>query len=351
MQGFHCDTNIYFYDGTIHTFKEVVDKKLIGPVLTYQHGNFVYAYITDWHVGDLEDNWNSFKTTTAGASNGINGFTCTDNIMFNNKSAKDIIVNDNGYSWYIDNVKDNIKDIVYGSLLGDGSITTRKDTTASLIISNNEQEDYLKWKLDKLSNLNMTKKNSDKSNKNIYNSDYSVILKKIHDLFYEDGFKYRLIPDIELTPLMMAVWYMDDGNLSSDNKTTITCKRILKYKDVNKQIDIIRKQISELLHCKIDDISYYSNGQIRFINGSADKLYQCIEKYVIPSMQYKLPDIYKNKYIDFSINENHEYKLYDIHVIDKAVNSPRKLRSKKVYNIEINGQFLIGGDKGIFING
>lgn len=116
----------------------------------------------------------------------------------------------------------NQKQILFGSLLGDGSLIKSKINCSFEEIHSIKQRDYLLWKNKHLKifyskTVNKLYKNS-KSNK-IYKqlrltTSALPILTKYYNLFYQNG-KKTISKEIleQLDELGLTIWYLDDGSI------------------------------------------------------------------------------------------------------------------------------------------
>lgn len=113
--------------------------------------------------------------------------------------------------------------IIKGTLLGDSHVNKRGNSYRIKISHKREHEDLVDWKYYKLKRLCSTtkppsfyKRKKGFESKEFYTSS-SMLFKPIHSLFYKwDGEKFvkRITPELidQLSPLLLAVWYMDDGS-------------------------------------------------------------------------------------------------------------------------------------------
>lgn len=180
------------------------------------------------------------------------------------------------------------RSIVLGSLLGDGylrKLEGRKD--AFLEINHSfEQKDYVDWKYEKLSFLSAGKPNKREGNGNrvayrFYTKQHPFLTETFNRFYSEDGTK--VIPkDLELNPLVLSVWFMDDGSKSSESDFYLNTQQF----SVEDQKILIRK-LSELgLESNMNkDKKYY---RIRLFKRSIPRLRDLVEEYVIPSLRYKI---------------------------------------------------------------
>jgi recombination protein RecA len=178
------------------------------------------------------------------------------------------------------------REIIIGTLLGDGSM--RCKTNALLEINHTvRQKEYVDWKYRQLFELVRTPPKARNGNQG--RIAYRFVTRSLTELtpfyrvFYEDGRK--VIPEVELTPLTLAVWFMDDGcrsrsavylntqQFNSDGQTML--------------LEMLRNQWSIDGSLNKDKIYY----RIRISVKGTVKLVKLIEPYVIPELRYKLPQV------------------------------------------------------------
>jgi len=205
------------------------------------------------------------------------------------------------YSKKIEEIKKKAKlnkkqrEIIVGKTLGDGCLESiYNGRTVKLRIEHSlNQKDYVDWTYQQLQNLVAT---SPKIKiQNIKGKDYKKywfntlsfgFLRFYYQQFYVD--KKKIVPKLIhkwLTPLALAVWFMDDGSIKSKE-----CKG--KYFNTqgfdNLSIKILQDalkrnfQISTILRKRREGKQIYIPAK------EYDKLKTIIGKYVIPSMKYKL---------------------------------------------------------------
>jgi len=178
------------------------------------------------------------------------------------------------------------KSIIIGSLLGDEYlriIAGRKDAFLEINHSISEK-DYVDWKYQKLKNLvkSPPKARKGKGKRIAYRffTKQHPEITKLYQKFYQDGKK--IVPELQLVPLMIAVWFMDDGSKCGKDYY-LNCQRFDRLSQ-KKLMEMLRKQYGILVSLNRDK-EYY---RIRIRRESQEKLKRLIEKYLIPSMKYKL---------------------------------------------------------------
>jgi hypothetical protein len=178
------------------------------------------------------------------------------------------------------------KSFLIGTLLGDGYIRQVKGRRNAFLEVNHSisQKEYVEWKYEILKNLTRSEPKSRKGNGNriayrFFTKQHPEFTKTM-DLFYKD--KKKCIPDLVLDPISLAVWFMDDGSRCNKDNVYLNTQQFSKD-DQYKLLKILEKMgLSGTLN---KDKEYY---RIRFTSSSIPKLFGIIEKYIIPSMKYKI---------------------------------------------------------------
>ena len=176
--------------------------------------------------------------------------------------------------------------IVVGSLLGDGSM--RCKTNALLEINHSwHQYRYVHWKYGHLAELVSTPPRVRRGNGTRVACRFVTrslpVLTPYYRLFYEGGRKR--VPELELSPLTLAVWFMDDGSRSR-NAVYLNTQQF-GVQDQHRLLRMLKDQ------CGIDgrlnrDKCYR---RIRLTVDGAAVLVRLIEPFVLPELRYKLPHV------------------------------------------------------------
>jgi hypothetical protein len=178
------------------------------------------------------------------------------------------------------------KSFLIGTLLGDGYLRQVKGRRNAFLEVNHSitQKEYVEWKYDLLKNLTRSGPKSRNGNGNrvayrFFTKQHPEFTKTM-GLFYKD--KKKCIPDLELDPMMLAVWYMDDGSRCDKSNVYLNTQQFLK-EDQYKLLKLLENIGLEGTLNK--DKEYY---RIRFKSSSIPKLFGIIKKYIIPEMKYKI---------------------------------------------------------------
>ena len=333
----HADTMIPFTDGRSFPIRQIVDEKIQGEVWAYDEKaeKFVKKPIIDWHYnGEVTDNsdYIHIETGAFDSDNGTCGITVTPDhkIMTRDgwKSAKDITMKDSILSKYHSIINGTLEDFLYGTFAGDSTLSIRTHNTAALRFQDSNNEEYVNWKISKLSPFYSFKKTI--VNQHVrYASDYSTelaIAKKIigdrNPLVF---LKYHF------SNMGLALWYMDDGHYDSQDyhsRATISVKRIASDRALLKQIVDAFALIG--LECTTD-----KDGALKFNKENTTKLFDMIAKYIPDCMAYKLDKAHQGKYVDFTLKSKDMYCEGYLPVKMIRTASDRQMRQPGKYDLTI----------------
>ena len=178
------------------------------------------------------------------------------------------------------------KSIIIGLLLGDGYLRIvpgRKNAFLEINHSVSEK-DYTDWKYQKLKNLvrSAPKQRKGKGRRIAYRffTQQHQELTNLYLRFYSS--RKKIIPELKLNPLIIAVWFMDDG--SKSYKTYYLNTQRFDYLSQKRLIKMLKEQYS-IDSALNRDKTYY---RIRIKQSSAERFKRLICNYVIPTMKYKL---------------------------------------------------------------
>ncbi len=176
------------------------------------------------------------------------------------------------------------EEILIGSLLGDAYITKRGQIQFE---QSEKQKEYLFWKHEELSSISYKNisevKRFDKRFSKL-NVSYRFWTRQYflswREKFYPDNKK--IVPrDIQLTPLALAVWYMDDGCLS-DHKCILATDGFSK-----EDILFLQKLLIEKFAIK----SSVKNGsKILIRRESFQNFFSIVNMYILSTLQHKIFD-------------------------------------------------------------
>lgn len=185
------------------------------------------------------------------------------------------------------------KEMIYGTMLGDASLTPNGKYYSLVFTHSDKQKDYLLFKAKIMGTWGLklyshTITHIDYPGKVYFATRWAShshpAFNEIARVCLKDGKKFVTIDWLaRLTPLSIAIWYMDDGSktrsgfvFSTDGKSRPECETIQRYFKQTWDISV--------------SLQKSKNGRWRTYvpAGDSDKFVQIIGPHVIESMKYKL---------------------------------------------------------------
>lgn len=190
------------------------------------------------------------------------------------------------------------KEILVGLILGDGHLETQNNgRTYRLKLEHcREQKEYFDWLYENfkewINKVPQIRKRSSLG-KNIetycFSTYSSGVLRFYGQQFYPNGKKVipKIIEKI-ITPLSLAVWFMDDGSIKSrEHKTFLIHTHGYSKND----LELMKKVLEKKFGIKVGLQKQYTKWRLYIYSESAEKFADLISPYLLPSMQYKLGNI------------------------------------------------------------
>jgi len=175
------------------------------------------------------------------------------------------------------------REILIGCVLGDAYIAPLGKIRIEQSI---KQKDYLAWKFDELKSLcyaggprEITHVYRGKRYQSVFFllRQYFRVWRKI---FYQE--KQKVFPDgLKLSPLSLAVWYMDDG--------CWTGKKIVISTESFKGHNVVSMQKALLDQFRLET-KVGKNGKMVIRKVSHEIFWSLVSPHIVPSMKYKLPN-------------------------------------------------------------
>jgi recombination protein RecA len=323
------------------------------PVLRrFKHGRNVKNFtLTDNEVGALKT---AYRTLVFRYPNnaGFNKFSCTPNhIIFTPEgeiNAEDLMIGDKLLARHSGiKFSSDLEQLILGSMLGDASIKQEGRMAAYFREEHGqEQKAYVQWKARAFGDL--CRKPSDTTHGYGFSTVPLYEFAQMRSRFYPLNVRYKHITRElleSLTPLALAVWYLDDGT-NNHQANRSNAKTIYLHKLTEDECRAIESVFAAKfgLHCRVKYYPKASSSRITFHGVAADRLEEIIRPYCHPSMRYKLtdhPDIGRAlSSLDFSYQEVDQAIPCEIfEVREKFIHGKMGVR----YNVEVedNANFLL----------
>lgn len=195
------------------------------------------------------------------------------------------------------------RDILVGILLGDGHLETKNNgrTYRLKIEHTSKQSAYVNWLYNEFKQwVNTPPKTRSRftqlrSVSGIYERMWFNTLSSGSLRFYAQQFykeRVKVVPaQIKkwLSPLALAVWYMDDGSIKSHaHKTVLLNTHSFSKEDIKR----LQHALEDRYKIKSKMRKQKEGYQIYLLSETIDLFLSLIEPYIIPSMRYKIPKIW-----------------------------------------------------------
>lgn len=182
------------------------------------------------------------------------------------------------------------REILIGLMLGDGHLETQnKGRTYRLKVEQSiRHKKYVDWLYENFKEWVLTKpKINSSSNSMFFNTVSHGSFRFYAQQFYQD--RKKIVPKQIykwLTPLALAVWYMDDGSIKSSKHKG----KIINTQCFSKQeVKFLQKCLEERFFIKSILRKQKGNTwQLYLLSETINKFYQIVKPYILPSMRYKL---------------------------------------------------------------
>ena len=239
-------------------------------------------------------------------------------------------------------LNDEQKQVVLGSILGDGSLRVERNGCRLSLCQGEAQKSYLDWKIRLLGNLITCNAREGKSGY-CDNKVYSIStvmhpFMQVYSIKDEVSHVKKVLKDIG--PLGLAIWFMDDGSRCYTNYYLHTESFCLDSQKLFVQFFKEKYNLCPSIR------SYEKGGKKYYylsFNTADSRIFErIISPFIHPCLQYKLIDC---KAVKSPYTSNSKEVLYGVSQI-KGV-SIEKSKSPFVYNIEVedNHNYLVGNNK------
>jgi len=189
------------------------------------------------------------------------------------------------------------KDIVVGMILGDAYLQKTGKQNARLRLEQGfSQKNYLEWKIAQLKNYFQSKIKVLERDNPVWKKTYQYVriqstaspdFGKLRSIFYNNSQKIipKTIAMIFKKPLSLAVWFMDDGYYYQRDKMAYLYIPNFNKENIKYLLEALKYNFNLLPMLK----KKKRGSVLVFSVKETQKLMGLIQKYIIPSMRYKLP--------------------------------------------------------------
>jgi recombination protein RecA len=323
-------------------------------VLSYdpESGSLVPRRIANWFDNGDAERFLQFTVAKSGG-NGRSQFAATANHQIRTpggwRDAGELIEGDRVMVTETHRLSDQQWQVILGSLMGDGSLSPNRRGRTGVRFRmghGHKQEEYLSWKCSLLGNITHSRTTNAKS---AVFADFTPLpeLDELRQVVYLGGGKKHITWEYlkALTPLALAVWYMDDGSFALRSKgvqqrteeggsgRVEICVEAMSLGSQERLRDYLRD--THGFNVKLQHRGARHVAVLQFDTESSARFQELVAPYVHPSMTYKLLPRFQGR---FAVEQEFvapEPRLVPSRILD--IHIKPKTRSMRKFDLEIEG--------------
>jgi len=311
-------TYVTLADGSREHIGKIVNQKLPVEVLSYdpELGKIVPKKVVNWFDNGATERFLHFRVERPGGGRGHGraAFDLTPNHLVRTpggwREAGEICVGDRVMLAQTHILGSQQWQCILGSLMGDGNLSRpvrRSDHSARFRMGHGaKQAAYLDWKVSLLENIQHCRT---ANGKGAVFADFTPLgeLSELRDVVYQGDGKKHLTWDYlkRLTPLSLAIWYMDDGSFALRSKGVQErtqggsgriefCVEAMSPGSRERLVQYLRD--TRGLDVKLIIRGKRQVAVLQFTTAATAKFQKLVAPYVHPSMEYKLLPRYRGKF-------------------------------------------------------
>jgi recombination protein RecA len=345
---FSYSTRVTLADGTQERIGKIVNQKMPVEVLAYnfETGEVEPRKVVNWFRNGKTDHFLQFRVAK-GTKNGKAQFAATPNHQIRTpegwKEAKDLSVGDLVMISVEERLSDFQWDVLRGTLMGDGCLSRtvrRSQGPAGVRLRMGHgarQADYLDWKVSLFGNIPVSRTTNEKG---AVFADFTPLpeLAELRDGIYGEGRKKVLSWDYikNLTPLSLAIWYMDDGHLAIRNDAQTSARIEICVTALSPDSrDRLLTYLRDTWDFDVRLTSVKGQSMLVFPKLAAEEFQELVAPYIHPSMEYKLLPQYRGRFAVEPVFEEIRHALVPSPILD--IHQKPLTRSMERFDIEVEG--------------
>jgi len=307
-------TRITLADGSQEKIGKIVNQKFSGAVMSYDPklGQIGPKRVINWFDNGVTDEFLQFTVARPG-KNGRSQFALTRNHLVRAPDgwveAGKIAVGDRVMLAQAHYLSDVQWQVVRGALMGDGALSQNRLAGSRgcrfRMGHSPKQADYIDWKASLFSNVRQSRSANSKGDIFV---DLTPLpeLAELREAVYCNGKKHLSSGYLEaLTPLSLAIWYMDDGSFSIRAKglqerthhgsgRSEICVEAMTEDTRQRLVEHLASAFD--LHPTLSLRGARQKAVLTFDKDETAKLHALIAPYVHPSMDHKLLERFRGQF-------------------------------------------------------
>jgi recombination protein RecA len=350
---FNYSTRVTLADGTQEKIGKIVNRRMDVEVLSYDPvtDRVGPRRIVNWFNNGPAEQFLQFTVAKSGG-NGRSQFAATANHLIRTpggwREAGELVAGDRVMLVEERRLSEQQWQVVLGSVMGDGNLSPNRHERSGVrfrLGHGLKQTAYLDWKVSLLGNIECSRR---ADSRGAVFADFTPLpeLDELRQAVYLGDGKKHLSWDYlkALTPLALAVWYMDDGCFTLRSKglqertqggtgRIEICVEAMSEGSRERLVQYLRDVHD--LDVKLAARGALANAFIMFTTASSTKFQEMVAPYIPAAMSYKLLPRFQGACVvepEFATAEQGPVpaRILDIHIKPKT-------RSMNRFDIEVEG--------------
>jgi recombination protein RecA len=346
-------TRVTLADGTQEKIGKIVNQRQDVEVLSYdpESGRIIPRRIVNWFNNGRTEQFLQFTVAKSGG-NGKAQFAATENHLVRTpggwREAGELIPGDRvalAEPWRLSGQQ---MVLILGALMGDGSLSPNprgRSGTRFRMGHGAKQAAYLDWKVSLLGNIGCTLSSNAKGAVFADLTPLPELAELREAVYFGDGKKHLSWEYLKaLTPLALAVWYMDDGCFTVRSKGVQErtrggtgrieiCVQAMSPGSRERLAGYLRD--THQLDVRVVTRGSRSQAILQFTTAASEKFQKLVAPYIHPSMEYKLLPRFRGQLRVEPEFVPAEMRLVPARIVDIHVKPPTKSMNR--FDIEVEG--------------
>ena len=358
---FSYGTRVVLADGTTEKIGKIVNQKMDVEVMSYdsERDEVVPRRIVNWFDNGVADHFLQF-TVEKSHGNGRSQFAATENHLIRTpggwRGAGELMAGDRVMASETHRLSDQQWQVVLGSLMGDGNLSPNRHDRNGVrfrLGHGAKQSAYLDWKVTMLGNVPVSRRTNSKG---AVFADFTPLpeLAELQRAVYMVPGKKTLTEEYlkALTPLALALWFMDDGtftlrSLGRQERTRGGSGRVQFC--IEAMTEGSRDRLVEYLRDTYGfDVSWRKAGTLQkavltFSTASSKDFLDLVAPFVHPSMDYKLLEGQRGRFAVEPEFVDPVVRPVPARILDIHVKPPTRSMHKFDIEVEGNHNYFVDG--------
>lgn len=345
---FQYSTRVTLADGTKEKIGKIVNQKMDVEVMAVDPvtGEVEPKRVVNWFDNGNADEFLQF-TVYKPEGNGRAQFAATANHLISTpggwREAGELMVGDRVLMPLKHYLSDQQRQLVLGGLMGDGAISPKRPNSHGAGMKSRyrfghgpKQDAYAQWKADQFAGVPITISKHSKGGLMVETTPM-IELDVLRESVYVAGkkvFSWDYLK--ELTPLALAIWYMDDGTFAVRRKDgsagrSEVCVQAMDKGSQRRLTALLKETYG--LSCKLIDRS--GKAVIIFDRLGTEALHDLISPYVPECMDYKVLHHHRGRGSVEVQPATERHELAAVPIVDLHIKP--KTRSMRRFDLEVEG--------------